>query len=697
MSTYLSYFSIILLIGLSVYLLIRQRSVANVTLSLISLLLASVELLDQMAIAGYHHPEKLKWYAMLCESLLPGLFLLFSLLHSRKTTLRAISMPWKLLLAGGFMLPVVIYSVPSESLFYAPDINTERMLFLGNSGQAFYLIMLCYLVVSLINLEVTFASSTGSERWRTKFTFMGMAAMIGVEVFYFSQALLYRTIDMNLIPVRAGIISVGVLLILYSKIFRGNDVSIHVSRYMLYRSLTLLLVGLYLIFMGIVGEGLRYTGINYSRALTAFIGFITGIGFLILLFSEQVRRRVKVFINKHFYPHKYDYRSQWLEFTERLSRCNGKADIEDTILNTYRETFGLSGVSLYEFDPRRRGYVYSKGISMKRTDRPLSADTGIIKYFKEKGRIFDPDTPEYSLTEEEGIFIEESGAHLIVPLIIDGNIEALILLGRQIVREELIFEDYDLMRTLARQAAFAIKNFRLSQEILDVKQMVAVARLSSFVIHDLKNMASSMGIMIDNARQYIKEPEFQDDLLKTLQLNLERMKRLISRLKYLPERSRLNIKETDLTPILREVTGEFHNEGKIRLEEWDRPVNARVDPEEIRKVFQNLIINALEAITTTEGMVTVKVYQNGNSEACVKISDNGVGMSEDFIRNHLFKPFRSTKDKGLGIGLCQCKQIIDAHGGTIDVKSAPGVGTEFTICLPFAGNHRRDKKAEIAV
>lgn len=685
MSVYVSYFAIVLLIILTLYIVVRQRSWANILLSVISVVLASIEMFDQMAIAGYS-PVKLRWYGMLGGSFLPVLFLLYSLFHSRQATFRTISMPWRLSILAGLLLPVFLFSVPAESFFYAPDISSERMLFLGSAGQLFYLFLLCYLILSMVNLEITFVSLTASERWRTKFTFFGVGAIIAVELFYWSHALLYRTIDMNLIPVRAVIISIGVLFIGYSKVFRGNDVRIQISRYMLYRSLTLLLVGLYLIFMGLVGEGFRYTGIKYSRVLTVLIGFITGIVFLVILFSEQVRRRVRVFINKHFYSLKYDYRAVWIEYTRRLSICNGIDEIEDTILQTYREIFGFSGVSLYKFDSLKKGYVYSKGVSMQKTDKVLGADSKIVRYFIEKNRVYDSRTDEYTPTDEEKEFLDAVGAELIIPLIIGYHVEAIVLLDRQIIREELTFEDYDLMRTLARQSALAIKNFHLNQEILDVKQMMAVARLSSFVIHDLKNMASSMAIMIENARDYINEPDFQNDLLNTLQRNLERMKRLITRLKSLPERARLNIKEVNLNLIVREAIEEvslFCNKRKITLEEPSYATNIKVDPEEMKKVFHNLIINALEAIPDGEGIVRVKVYQDINGYACVKISDNGIGMSDEYIKKHLFRPFQSTKEKGLGIGLYQCKQIIDAHWGRIEVNSAPGKGTEFIISLPL--------------
>ncbi len=234
---------------------------------------------------------------------------------------RSIPLVWRLVTASAILFPASLLFLSVNDFVYSPDLQTERLLFLSDPGYWFYMGLMLYCVLALINLETTFSATTGSARWRMKFEFIGLVSILSVLIFYFSQGLLYRIINMNLIPIRSGIFIIAALLIGYSKVFRGNDVKVQVSRYVLYRSLTLLIVGLYLIALGLMGEGMRYFRVPFSIDLTVFFSFASGIILLILLLSEQLRRKVKVFINKHLYKHKHDYREEWLKFTDKLSRC----------------------------------------------------------------------------------------------------------------------------------------------------------------------------------------------------------------------------------------------------------------------------------------------------------------------------------------------------------------------------------------
>ncbi len=96
-------------------------------------------------------------------------------------------------------------------------------------------------------------------------------------------------------------------------------------------------------------------------------------------------------------------------------------------------------------------------------------------------------------------------------------------------------------------------------------------------------------------------------------------------------------------------------------------------------MVQNLLHNALEA-SNSKGPIELEVGQS--EEPYLKVSDLGCGMSEEFIRERLFQPFQTTKEKGFGIGLYQCKNIVEAHGGRIEVDSRVGEGTTFTVFLP---------------
>jgi putative PEP-CTERM system histidine kinase len=262
----------------------------------------------------------------------------------------------------------------------------------------------------------------------------------------------------------------------------------------------------------------------------------------------------------------------------------------------------------------------------------------------------------------------------------NGSVIGFIVLGKSLSNDTYNYEDYDFLKTLARQATSAIMNARLSEELAEAREMEALGKISSFVLHDLKNLVSTLSLSVENAFDNINNPHFQKDMLKTLSNTVDKMKGMIKKLSDMPKKGELNLRTVDIVPLIKETVKLFLNR-KTNVEvECPEQLISRIDGEEIKKVMVNLILNAVEA--TKSGNVNVKISTE-DSMACITVSDNGCGMSEEYIEKHLFKPFHTTKKNGLGIGLYQCKSIVEAHGGSIKVKSKQDVGTEFTVYLPL--------------
>jgi len=254
------------------------------------------------------------------------------------------------------------------------------------------------------------------------------------------------------------------------------------------------------------------------------------------------------------------------------------------------------------------------------------------------------------------------------------------MLRRRLLQEELTFEDYDMMKTLARQAGLSLMSYRLSVELAEVGEMAAIAKVSSFVVHDLKNVAYTFSLMLENAERYIGEEDFQRDLLKSIRNTVAKMNGLIMKLKALPKMEAPCSEAIDLELIAQETVRQFSGlKPGVRLVTETREARSRGDAAEIGKVVLNLLLNAADAVGE-RGEIRVST---GLQDALpfVRVADTGSGMNEYFLKNHLFRPFRTTKDGGLGIGLYQCSQIVESHGGRIDVTSQVGKGTTFTVYL----------------
>jgi hypothetical protein len=288
------------------------------------------------------------------------------------------------------------------------------------------------------------------------------------------------------------------------------------------------------------------------------------------------------------------------------------------------------------------------------------------------------------LSSEILTLFENTKAELLVPLILAQRWVGLLTLGKVQTGEAYDeIEDYDLLKSVAAHAASAINNARLVEEKMKAKELEAFHRLSSFIMHDLKNTVSMLSMVAQNAEKHFHNPEFQKDALQTIFEAVARMKKMIGSLSDLPGRLELQLRDVDLNELIIDaVEKAFDGRGDLKIErQLAQLPRIRADAEEIYKVLQNLLLNACEAVDGS-GRVRVSTHANGD-RVLFTVSDNGPGMSREFMENSLFKQFKSTKRKGLGIGLYQCKTIVEAHNGKIEVESEPGLGTTFSVCLPI--------------
>jgi hypothetical protein len=414
-----------------------------------------------------------------------------------------------------------------------------------------------------------------------------------------------------------------------------------------------------------------------------FIGFavLCGLILTLMLLSERNRRKLRVFLHKHFYRHKYDYRNEWLMFTAQLSSADNMGKLQHAILGFYCETFGRRGAALYLREIESGGYRQKASCNLEFPQVGFAIAHPLVDYFSETDRVFNVADPLPAHFDGIKCQFGPFKVQLCVPLQYDGNLEGFILLAEAVnPGEKLTFEDYDLMKVLASQATSVLLSLKLSAQLSTAQEMAAIGRVSTFVIHDLKNHVSNLTLMVDNARDHMDNPEFQLDMLETLDDTIGKVNALIARLKNIKEKKALNLVPCNLTDVVRRgakasgVLPELVNDEVVRVS---------IDAAEIEKVVHNLVLNACEA-GSANGSVTIHV---GMAEsAFFEVTDRGCGMSEDFIRNRLFQPFQTTKQKGFGIGLYQCRQIIEAHGGKMEVTSKLGEGTTFKVHLPAVVN-----------
>jgi putative PEP-CTERM system histidine kinase len=248
--------------------------------------------------------------------------------------------------------------------------------------------------------------------------------------------------------------------------------------------------------------------------------------------------------------------------------------------------------------------------------------------------------------------------------------------------DALTAEDLELLKTASEQAASRLLGVRLSARLARAREMEAFQSLSAFFVHDLKNLASRLSLSLHNLPERIEDPEFREDFVATLSRAVTRIQEMTGRLSQVARRLELQVRPEDLTAVVAAVLDGLQGTLEGRLERRLEPLpSVPCDREQMEKVTVNLVLNADEALGEG-GTITVSTGR-GEGDAFVAVRDDGCGMSPEFVATSLFQPFKSSKAKGLGIGLFHTRKIVEAHGGRIEVETAPGRGSTFTVWLPL--------------
>jgi putative PEP-CTERM system histidine kinase len=418
-------------------------------------------------------------------------------------------------------------------------------------------------------------------------------------------------------------------------------------------------------------------GIPEAALLGTMIVFVAVMGLAALALSESLRWRFRRYISTHFYAEKYDYRQQWRTFTAGLTERITLDGLATQLLRSVIETIGARRAALYLADE---------------TDGALRLHTVLNSGPLPKTLEATPDdflarqkAPEARMVADLGNGRAEAllagGLILAVPLRTQGGLMGVLLVGAERTGAPYTQEDLDLLTTLGEQAASAIATVQLSERLAQSRAFEGFNRLSSFIIHDVKNSVSALSLLTQNARQRFDDPEFRVDALRTLTRTVERMQKLVGRLSSRQAATELLFESVPLDELARDTVASLPMGPTLRLVLALEPApSVRADTDAVQRVIQNLIANAAEAMDSV-GTITLRVHAQEGMVACA-VADTGCGMSDEFIRTSLFVPFQTTKKGGWGIGLYQAREIMTAHGGRIEISSREGHGTTVTLLFP---------------
>jgi putative PEP-CTERM system histidine kinase len=555
-------------------------------------------------------------------------------------------------------------------------------------GKLFFSVYLVGLVLVLLHLENLYRNAGRVTRPKVKYLIVGVFLAFAYQIVAVSYALLYGIFH-PLHPFFGALAFLpGLGMIAFSLVrHRLLDVDIFVSRYVIYRSLTLALVGGYLLSLGLVAEIFRWLDFPLDLLSGTFLALLGGVALSLLLLSEDLRRRAKSYIHAHFYKHKYDYREEWMEYTQRLSRAIAIPDIAAQTLNRILEVMWVRQAAMYTVGESPGQMTLAHQVQYDSLPTKLELDTAAVKALQEHAK-FIPSAAENGnrpdvIGELSRQMFEGVPVGLLVPVAALDNLVGLLVVGPELSGKAFGVDDGDLLAAMAAQAGALILNARLAQEAFEGREIQAVAVLSTFITHDLKNAVSMLSMLAENAKIHIGKPEFQADAIRTLSEVTTKMRTLLAALSSSRERAVDQVQLVNLGSAVEVWIQEIGPQLPPRIQVETRlrsTPDVRVEPEQLRTVLHNLLLNSVEAMPD-DGKIQVETSQE-DGQAVLAVTDSGRGMTPEFIRQRLFRPFQSTKARGLGIGLYQCRQIVQAIGGTLTAESQEGKGTRMVVRLP---------------
>ncbi len=679
-----------------VVLVRSPRHPAHLTFALGMSTLAAETVVAALALPEVSEWGTLEWMRLrlIVAALIPAPWVAFSRLYSRGDHALA-RQRWQVAWWALAILPVVGALVFQHDLVVAttpPDAPTP-LARLGLAGLAVELFLLLGSVAVLTQVERTFRESVGVMRWRIKYLSLGVVALFGFRLYATSQALLFAT--PGEVIGRTGTVALLVACALMSVGLTRNrifNVDVYPSQALVYRSVAVLLTGSYLVIVGVLSQVIGSLGNPGGLPLRAFLILVALAGLAALLLSERTRLQLRQFISRHLRRPTHDYREVWRTFTARTSSLVEPAAYCRAVTHWVSDTFQTLSASVWLLE--ESGDRLRLGGSTVLSDEAareieLSGDelrTALAALTRLHGPVVIDATghpwAEALARLHPGVF-PHGGRRVGLPLDAGGRFLGLITLGDRVGGQPFTTEDLDLLKCVSDQVAAGLLGLRLSGQLVRAKEMEAFQTMSAFFVHDLKNTASTLSLTLQNLHEHFGNPDFREDALRAVQKSVQHLNGVIARLARLRQGLRVELASTQLGSVVATALDTLGPLPSIRLirEVTDLPP-VMLDEEEFTKVIVNLVLNARDA-TGPGGEIRVRTAPEG-VWAVVTVADNGVGMTPEFVRDSLFRPFQTTKNTGLGIGMFHSKMIVEAHRGRIEVESSFGEGTSFRVLIPFA-------------
>ena len=539
----------------------------------------------------------------------------------------------------------------------------------------------------LVLLEQVWRNSMGYKRKNTRYLCLGIGTFFLYDFFLYSDAMLFSKISEPFWDSRGLIYVICAPLVALTLVnTRKQPIDVQISRKFVFHTSAIVFAGLYLFIMAGGGYYINAVGGDWSEAILVVFFFSASLLLLLIGGSPKLRARLMVFISHHFFDYKYDYREEWLKATGLLTAQDSTTNLEHNIIQVMAQLVKSQSGAIWTRN-EDNNFAATAFLNMPeiKFDK-IDANSELTEYMSRSDWVVDlkeyqSDPTRYQLIEIPDCIWSAKKPWLLVPFFVGDEMVAFVLISEPLTKIELNWENYDLLRVVARQSASYLTLLSTQANLSESKQFEAVSRTSAFMVHDLKTIIAQLSLLVDNAEKHKTNPVFVDDMINTTEHALKKMNHLLQQIRNPVTQD--NIIQFNLADCLKEVIQQQSKRDPLPvLAGVQKPIAIHADKEKIKSVLSHMINNAQDA-TDKGGEVTVSV-KTSTGWAVIFVQDSGEGMTDHFVKEELFKPFSSTKGlAGMGIGVYQSREYIRKIGGSLDVTSEVGVGTCFTIKIPL--------------
>lgn len=548
------------------------------------------------------------------------------------------------------------------------------------------LLRLMVTVGALVLVHNLYGGASPDARLTLRWPASGLACVWIFELNLYTIAYLAEAWPREISALRGLATIVLVSLTAIGAAYGRDPLRLRPSRAVTFQTFSLLLIGAYLVAMVLVAQWLSYVGGDLARLIGfCFLTAASALAVLVLP-SRKLRSWLKVSMTKHLFQHRYDYREEWLRFTRTIGNTGREAPpLGERVIQALADVTGSPAGLLLSCDDES-GPALAARWNWSDVDGPARIDAGFAAFLERESFIAELDDMREDQYVDSGEplapawLLRDPRAWALVPLIHYDRLVAVVVLSRPLLKRRLDWEDFDLLRVLGHQLASYLAENASQEALAEAGRFDEFNRRIAFVMHDIKNLASQFSLLARNAELHAEKKAFRDDMIVTLKNSSEKLNAMIARLSRYGGGNIDRIEHVDGSDVASAVVARFSSD-QVRLAEC-QPLHVLASRHSLEQVLVHLVQNALDA-SSPDSPVFLSLVAD-DQDARFEVVDSGSGMSPEFVRTRLFKPFVSTKSGGFGIGAFEARELVRAMRGSLDVESHEGVGSRFVVRVPLA-------------